>query len=778
MTTPLLLSQALAHALFSAAGGNTYTSAPVAAVLWPDKDATWRPALPALRALIPNLLTLGEYDPASRTGPAIWLKAALAGLLDDTPLTPDSPIILYLPGVGRTDLRAIESCPRPLQPLAELQYRGAFWSQANGKDWTVSAWLSSKNGGLGLTVTQSRDTQDALRQALEAGVLLEQDLSTLQDRTLNAEWLLHLMAPNPSRDLLAWMNDPDQFQAQHEGVRWNIFVQRCQTDFGFDPIADGVLTAAERFARGEGPWAAVAELYADSWASFPRVFEWLSRVQAPDLGLFPDPDTQAAYPKINEQSEAALRYQLAACGAMDVELARQTLAKLEQEHGMRRDWLWSRMGQAPLAQALGHLATLAEQSRTFPAGHTPDELATTYTQTGWQVDAAALQALACVHTWDDTESVSAALQALYLPWLQESARRLQTAVREANGLPRPVMSSASPGTCTVFIDGLRYDVAQRLAERLHTLGTVTLGHQWTCLPSVTASGKPWCSPIAAAITGQAEDTEFNPRVAADGKPLSSHHFERVLAEHGIQKLKGAETGDPSAQAWAEAGDLDHYGHEHGIRLAKDMAHQLDSIMERLHALWQAGWAHLRIVTDHGWLLLPKGLPKSELPKHQAETRWGRCAVLKDSAQGTSLTFGWSWCDTVQIAFAPGVSSFFAGAEYAHGGLSLQESLVPVIDVRRDATAPAMTQATLQSITWKGLRCLVHVESDANDLLVDIRTKAASANTSILNQPKRLESGKVSLAVEDDSYEGSAAIVVVLTADGQVVQKQPTTVGEQ
>jgi hypothetical protein len=52
-------------------------------------------------------------------------------------------------------------------------------------------------------------------------------------------------------------------------------------------------------------------------------------------------------------------------------------------------------------------------------------------------------------------------------------------------------------------------------------------------------------------------------------------------------------------------------------------------MERVEELIQAGWRRFRIVTDHGWLLLPGGLPKTELPMHQVETRWGRSAILKD-----------------------------------------------------------------------------------------------------------------------------------------------------
>lgn len=75
-----------------------------------------------------------------------WLKCAVAGKLGTqlpkARTCPDS----YLPGTSRADLRAIEIGPRELQPLAELQYRGVFWSQANGKDWTVNAFLSAKKG--------------------------------------------------------------------------------------------------------------------------------------------------------------------------------------------------------------------------------------------------------------------------------------------------------------------------------------------------------------------------------------------------------------------------------------------------------------------------------------------------------------------------------------------------------------------------------------------------------------------------------------------------------
>ena len=768
----------LAASLQASAKGNSHTAAPAAAVLWPDKDRQWEPAIGRLRQAMPSLLTLGSRDVGRRSGPAIWLKCAMAGLVPEVPL--NGVPVLYLPGVSRAELRAIESCPRDLQPLAELQYRGVFWSQANAKDWTVSAFLASKNGGLGLDVAQDKATLEALGQALQAGVLLEQPMDALQGRAIHAEWLLSLLAPNPTRDLLQWMNAPDATRQQWDKVLWDVFTKRCKSDFGFDPVADGVLAAAERLAQGDGKWAAVAALYRDSFASFPNVYALLAKVQPPQLGLFPDPAQLAGYPQANEDSENTLRYTLAACAGMDAAQARAAVAAAEKEHGLRRSWLWSRMGQSPLAAALEPLAQVALRSATLPIGQTPAGLAVSYQQSGWQVDQAALNALGCVHAKSEVDAVGAALRAMYLPWLEASARRLQDAVKDMGGLqalPSSDMGQPPAGTCTVFVDGLRFDVAKLLEQRLSSLGTTSLEAKWTSMPSVTASGKAWCSPVAGLIAGTADDVDFEPRVAADGKPLSGHNFRKLLAEQGVPALEKHETGDPHGRAWTEAGDLDHYGHEHGIRLARDMATQLDQIVERIAELTDAGWKRIRIVTDHGWLLMPGGLPKSELAKHQAETRWGRCAVLKDSAHGTPLTFGWDWCKDVQVAYAPGVTNFIAGADYAHGGISLQECLVPVLSLECAGAAQPCAAVTIQSVNWKGLRCTVVVGGASAGHRVDIRTRAALASSSLATS-KRLDGGKASLAVADDEQMGAAAVVVVLGADGEVLQKQATTVGEK
>lgn len=768
----------LVESLKKAAAFNRGTQSAPVVVLWTDADRQWEGVLPALRAAGMSIFSLGDYSADAARGPAIWLKCVLANRVPEYPVGDGAVPVLYLPGVSRSDLRAIESCPRHLQPLAELQYRGVFWSQLNAKDWTVNAFLTSKNGGLGLDVAQDQSTQKALLRALQSGLLLEQKLDALRGRHLDGVWFDALLAPNPDRDLLAWLNDPAVQRSSWDDARWSIFVERCRKDYGFHPEKDGELTGAEKLASRLGSWRETWNLYSELHSRYPKIRKLLERLAAPG-GLF---DDVSSYPAANGQKEDQLRQALLQIGQLAPKAGRDAVIAAEQAHGERREWLWSRMGLAPLANSLESLARIASMTDQLPSGNSLDAFSASYRDQFWLVDAAAITALASVTTKADSAAVETALKSVYVPWLEECATRFQDIVRNTGGLAvekqHTFPSTSADGICLIFVDGLRFDVAQRLVWLLEARQMEPiLTTNWTSIPSVTASGKAWVSPVASLIQGNPDDVDFQPSVAGDGKPLSTYNFRKLLTDASWQVLPQNDVGDPAGRAWTECGDLDHYGHEHGLRLAREIDAQLRTIIERLDELIQAGWSHLRIVTDHGWLLVPGGMPKATLQKFEAETRWGRCAVLKGTSASSALTFPWAWCDDVRVAFPPGISSFIAGAEYAHGGLSIQEMLIPTIDIKSNSFASSKPIVEIKQITWRGLRCQVEIVGATKGLVCDIRTKAADQATSIAASPKALDDGHASLAVPDDGFEGCVAVLVVLDEAGSVVQKATTTVGE-
>ena len=102
---------------------------------------------------MPQLLVLGEYEPEARTGPSIWLRCVVDRVLELPGLAGDTTPVVYLPDVRRQALGSAEACPSDLKPLVELQYRRTCWTQKNGRDWTVEAFLVSSDGGLRLDVS-------------------------------------------------------------------------------------------------------------------------------------------------------------------------------------------------------------------------------------------------------------------------------------------------------------------------------------------------------------------------------------------------------------------------------------------------------------------------------------------------------------------------------------------------------------------------------------------------------------------------------------------------
>jgi hypothetical protein len=156
-----------------------------------------------------------------------------------------------------------------------------------------------------------------------------------------------------------------------------------------------------------------------------------------------------------------------------------------------------------------------------------------------------------------------------------------------------------------------------------------------------------------------------------------------------------------------------------------------------------------------------------------DSRWGRCAQLKQNVIVDGLTLGWYWNPNIPIHYPHGIHSFIAGRSYAHGGVSLQECLVPILTI--EGEVKTLAKASIKTIKWMGLRCKIEVMCGSDNLFVDLRTKMADSNSSIVSV-KTLQGGKASLAVLDDDNEGVSATVVVYDGDGNLLAKQPTTVG--
>ena len=770
----MLVINHLIEAINSAAVYNRSVQSPPDCVLWPDSARQWESVIPELRSHLPELYALGPYNPDAGSGPAIWLRCALSGALDDPKPKPESVPVLYLPGYSRQDLRNVESCTAELQPLAELQFRGAIWSQRNSRDWTILAYLKS----LGLDISPDKNTAESLKSCLS--LLLHRDVETLKRKRLDEDFFNELLSSGDLiRDLLNWLNDSEKFKSSLAEVQWKAFQKNCKSKLDFQPAKQGALTGACLLAEHAAPWDKVWDRFCEAPSLYTKIPDLIRKTE-PKSDLFVD---VSGWPQCNDQDETHLRNELLKTAQLTPNECRSKILELEKQNSHRREWLWAKLGQSPLAMALEWLAVIAGITSSPISGSKLDDLVSAYSTTGWKADDALLRSMSCVDKKNDVEAVSRAINAMYIQWAEESARILQEYFYKN---PYPFTKSAiakksvpSAGTCVCFVDGLRFDLAKRLIHILTSSGfNVRERTVWSALPSVTATAKPAVSPVAQYLAGVHGASDFEPVVEASGQSLKGgYQFEKLLSQNGWDVLDKTDVGNPESKAWAEFGNIDHEGHDKGSRISKSIDSHLGDISENVKMLFEAGWKKIRLVTDHGWLLLPGGLPKIELSPWLVENKWGRCAIVKEGAHPDQKMFQWFWNPDIMVALPAGIGCFKNGMEYAHGGLSYQECLTLELTVSRQDMSKQSDLTRITNLVWKGLRLNIEVQGDCTGLKADIREHPGDPDSSKALAPKTFKSdGTVSIVVDDEDLEGQEATVVVINDKDQIMAQYLTIIG--
>ncbi|MBB3036611.1 BREX-1 system phosphatase PglZ type B [Hoyosella altamirensis] len=574
---------------------------------------------------------------------------------------------------------------------------------------------------------------------------------------------------------MEWLDDPDGSQQALKGTQWDAFRATCRSSYGFDPVKDGPLTAAKHLGYRGGAWQNIWERFADNPRRYKNVPALLDKAR-PHGDLFggsdPHPDS---WPSWNQEQEEELRAALISLGGRNhLEQTRAEVKELAAAHLRREESVWAELGQAPLARAVGYLGELAELATASANGDDLDTQVSWYASEGHKVDDLALRAIAAAASTADRKAVCKALQGLYDPWVEETARRFQAVA--ATGYKADVGLEISAGTCVVYVDALRYDLASRLAKRL-ALFEVAVSSRLAAFPTVTPTGQPAVAPVTAHFVA---GTDFD---AADekGRSVKGQVFRSVLAEDGVQYLdwKAGEVGDVNTIGWTQTNAIDALGHDHNHALADMLDQQLDLVSERVHSLLGSGWRKVVVVTDHGFVMPASPAIKVDLPLALTEgdsARKPRVARLKAGASRPDFPIvPWTWDDSVEMVSAPGATAFEAGTLYEHGGLSPQECVIPVIEV--SAAAGVAQSARIDVVRWTGQRVRIDYEPVEAEVVAEVRLAPGNPLTSVGGPKPPSEPGEIKVLVdEEEAAEGTSAYVVLLSESGSVVAQLKTTVG--
>lgn len=739
-------------------------------ILWPDPDKQWEVIIPCLQQKMPELLIFGDFNPEQRTGPAIWLKCMVAGALPEADWDKELTPIIYLPGISKKDLRNLANADPMIAPLMEYQYTGTLWTHRNGKEWTIVAFMQNSDEGLGLTLAQDNATKEAALKALPE-MLSEKEI--FYPSHVNSDFLYQLLFPNEAQSILLWMCKGNEFPDQQEDEKRQVFTSICKSKYQFIPDRKNIKSIAEKLGSRQTNWEKVWTVYKEAPKKYPEIEELLRLAKPDDFGsgIFEVP--KSSWPQVNEEEEEKLRNELEDVGSLQQNQAVKKILELEQAHKERRTWVWAELGKANLALALKYLSAICRLLEKTYDRKSLKGIESYYLEHGYKIDYSAIQALACTKSEKEKTALKKALQSLYKPWVEKLTNDFQTIIKSDPSIFLDKQVINQEGEFILFVDALRFDLAKVLAEKLQRKKyKVDIQTDWTPLPSLTPTSKPYFSPIATCMSLQSNSNEFRPQTS-ENKDLSPHQFKVEMDSLGYETLSNTDEIAEGRKYWMEIGKIDKVGHQEQADLVRRIDELFELIEERLESIFEHKIKKVKIVTDHGWLLVPGGMPKENLPKDHIETRWGRCAILKEGIQSDLLHLPWQWNKNILIAYARGISFFKVNREYAHGGISVQECLVPIMTV--ETTKKAFEKITIEH-KWIGLKCSIEVKGGAG-CYAEIRTKYSDEKSAISKLKEITEEEKVSIFIEDSDFENQAAFIVITDKDGIILERQQTIVGE-
>lgn len=251
------------------------------------------------------------------------------------------------------------------------------------------------------------------------------------------------------------------------------------------------------------------------------------------------------------------------------------------------------------------------------------------------------------------------------------------------------------GTVAIFlIDAMRFDLAQRLAERLSDEFEVKRETRVATLPTETKFG------MAALTPGRS----FRFSLHMDDEDLTVSQGERSLSNKprrvSFYEDEGWEVPDSPDTGWEHHHiayydkELDDVGEGEIGDIERHFSDYIEDLSDSIHRkLDDESWDRVYVVTDHGFVLLPESTTMESISVDASETevKYRRIAgdQLDDTGSGVYLspdTAGLDYLNTnLQLLVDPRQyfsKQGYSDSRYYHGGMLPQECMLSFLEIQK------------------------------------------------------------------------------------------------
>jgi len=266
-----------------------------------------------------------------------------------------------------------------------------------------------------------------------------------------------------------------------------------------------------------------------------------------------------------------------------------------------------------------------------------------------------------------------------------------------------------------FVDAMRYEMGADLAEQLHDVEDLTLVPAIAALPSITPIGMAALLPGASASFSVVENKgKLASQISDSIMPTLSERMKFLKAR--LPDIKDIDLGEllqkSTSQLKRKVGEsrllivrsqsIDGLGEMDGGLLARQiMDTVIGNLARAVRKLAKLGYDTFVIASDHGhqFALRKEEDMMMDKPGGNCVDQHRRCwaghggqtpgACIRVSAQELGYD------SDLDFIFPKGLAVFKAGGDLAfhHGGISLQEMVIPVLHLRLPSLSQEVTPAT-------------------------------------------------------------------------------------
>ena len=270
-----------------------------------------------------------------------------------------------------------------------------------------------------------------------------------------------------------------------------------------------------------------------------------------------------------------------------------------------------------------------------------------------------------------------------------------------------------------MVDALRYELAAEFAQRLPEGDNISLAPVLAQVPTITSVGMAALLPGAdAGLRLSATSDDLVPVIDGARVSTPTERFEHVRRLYGdrcamvdldaLLRSRPPKIANTVDLLLVKNTEIDAAGENLQIGAALGVIRgTLGKLFRALRKLGDRGFDQAVLAADHGFVLLSEQLPgdKVERPRGTWALSKVRCVAGTGSEAPGVASFRREDVgidgDIEQLAVPASLGAFRTGAAFMHSGISLQECVVPVVEVGLSASGKGARPTAQIELRYRG-----------------------------------------------------------------------------